>query len=281
MILTWIIEESGDLTTAADSRLENLTSLDTATLHLPQGAYTTFRTYQVRGILRFGEHIIRMRETAALLGKPMDIPEERIRNGLRSLFRLKIETGEMRIRLTLDLFQHPGTIYITAEPLELLPEKLYQYGAHAITSPLHRENPKAKSTSFIEKASDVKKTLLSNVNEAIMVDAEGYLLEGLSSNFFAVMNGELWTANDKVLSGITRHIVLDEAEKTGLQCHLRPVQIQDLSRCSETFITSTSRAVLPVTKIDKIFIGHKRPGPITKLLLARYQQRILAELDWF
>ncbi|HPH95970.1 MAG TPA: aminotransferase class IV [Anaerolineaceae bacterium] len=280
MIFTWMIDETGEISEVTSLNLQNLTNLDEVTRRLPQGAYTTFRTYEGNGVLRFKDHLARLSETAELMGKPMRIMENRVRNGLGAFFKLNNGGEDFRIRLTLDLSQNPGALFLSSEPLECLPDSFYENGVKVITSSLHRENPRAKATQFIEKAMDEKKSLPEGVNEAIMVDEDGFLLEGLSSNFFAVLRDAVWTANDRVLSGITRRIVLEEVDKAGIQLHLTPVQKKDLPGCTEAFITSTSRAVLPVVEIDDLMIGNKKPGPVTKLLLDRYQKRVRAELDW-
>jgi branched-subunit amino acid aminotransferase/4-amino-4-deoxychorismate lyase len=106
------------------------------------------------------------------------------------------------------------------------------------------------------------------------VDEDGSILEGLSSNFFAIKRGELWTAENEVLSGITRLIVLEEGRKEGLDIHLLPVNYSELPGISESFITSSSRAVLPVVKIDNILLGNGRPGSYTRLLSEKFLVRI-------
>ncbi len=103
-----------------------------------------------------------------------------------------------------------------------------------------------------------------------MVDAHGQILEGISSNFYAVLKGVLRTAGEGVLEGITRHIVLQEAAEV-IPIDYRPVRVSDLTEVGEAFITSSSREVMPVIQIDDQIIGAGQPGPITQTLLEKYR----------
>ena len=79
-----------------------------------------------------------------------------------------------------------------------------------------------------------------------MLDNHDRFLEGLSSNFFAILGGVLWTAEQGVLSGITRAVVIECANQVGLPLRLEPPPREDLTSFDEVFITSSSRGVLPV-----------------------------------
>jgi branched-chain amino acid aminotransferase len=72
-----------------------------------------------------------------------------------------------------------------------------------------------------------------------------------------------------VLFGITRKIILDVTQDL-LPLHLHPVTIEDLSSIQESFISSSSRGVVPIVKIDNHVIGEGRPGPYTLEITRRY-----------
>jgi branched-subunit amino acid aminotransferase/4-amino-4-deoxychorismate lyase len=165
------------------------------------------------------------------------------------------------------------------ETLHIPSDEEYANGVRVVTYHLQRQNPKAKLTSFIETANHVRQSLPPGINEAVMIGEEGHLLEGLSSNFFAVLDHEIWTAEQGVLSGITRSMVLDVASQEGLTMHLEGLPAEKLSLVDEVFITSASRAVLPVTEIDGKPVGSGRPGVITLLLLRRYREMIEQALE--
>jgi branched-chain amino acid aminotransferase len=253
-------------------------SLDSAALQLPGGAYTTFRTFRHFHVLLMIDHFERLEETARLVGLPVRLNRERIRMALRyALDRFLSE--EARVRVTLDLVQEVGTVYLTLEKLHVPSEVDYIQGVRVATRFMQRQNPKAKLTSFIETAARVRHALPAAINEAIMIGEDECLLEGLSSNFFAVLNGVVWTAEKGVLSGITRSMVLEAIQQLDIPLRLECLPVEKLALISEAFITSASRAVLPVTEIDGKQVGSGRPGPVTQRLLGRYRQIIEQSLE--
>lgn len=253
-------------------------TLDEGTRLLPGGGYTTFRTFDRFRVLRLHEHFERLEETARLADKPVHLNSPCIRHSLRLALE-SFPAAESRVRLTLDLEDRPGTIYALAEVLHVPLDVEYLRGVKAVTRTLHRHNPKAKLTNFIATASEVRKTLPQEVNEAVMIGEDGRALEGLSSNFFGVRGGVVWTAEEGVLSGITRSLVLDEIRALGIPLRLEGVPVEEIAELDETFITSASRAVLPVTAIDERPVGSGKPGPVTRRLIEGYKARIEAALE--
>lgn len=253
-------------------------SLDEATRGLPGGAYTTFRTFGARRVLCMDSHYERLEETAWLAGITIHLDHELIRTTLGQALE-KAGNHESRVRLIVDLEQTPGDIYILVEPLHVPAPGAYLHGVRVVTRPMQRENPKAKLTNFIHTASTVRHQLPEGINEALMVGEDGRVLEGLSSNFFAVQDGVIWTADEGVLSGITRATVLEVIRSQGLPLRLEGIPVGELERLEEAFLTSASRAVLPVTEIDGHPVGNGRPGPITRRLLEDYLQQIEAQIE--
>jgi len=181
--------------------------------------------------------------------------------------------------LTIDLQGQVGRVYVLAAVLEIPSLEDYQQGVMVITTPLQRSNPKAKLTGSIRRAEQVRSQMSPGMHEALMLGEDGRILEGLSSNFFAVKSGEAWTAEEGVLSGITRALVLQEIKRAGIPLRLSPVTIDELPFLDETFITSSSRAVLPVRQVDGLVIGGGSPGPLTQRIARLYHERISIELD--
>lgn len=247
-------------------------SLDEISLALPAGAYTTLRTYyEGKRTLSFSQHVHRLEESAHLAGYPLRLDEEQVRNALRQILQETEQSGQdWRIRLTLDLEQSPGDLYIALEPLVPLPAEAYRQGVRALTCEVQRQNPQAKLTRFIQRAEAVRRSLPPGVHEAIMVSPEGYLLEGLSSNFYAVKEGRLYTAMEGVLAGVTRALVLECAQRLGLPLMGGPAHRQDIPYLEEAFISSSSRGVLPLSHIDEVPLASSRPGSVTRMLMEAY-----------
>lgn len=112
-----------------------------------------------------------------------------------------------------------------------------------------------------------------------MLDTDGNILEGLSSNFFGIQNNTLITAEEGVLKGITRSQVLRCAERAGIQVIKKPVNVRDIPLLTEAFITSASRGVLPVVQIETIWIGNGKPGQVTRAIGNLFNQMIEGEIE--
>jgi branched-chain amino acid aminotransferase len=253
-------------------------SLDEGTRNLPAGAYTTFRTFGRTHVLRLSDHFKRLDETARLAGKAVEIDPALLRQGLRRALNA-YPAGETRVRITLDLVQQQGTIYLLVEGLRTPSPEAYENGVRTVTRRMQRNNPKAKLTNFIETASTVRRELPKGIEEAIMIGEDDRVLEGLSSNFFAVRQGTIWTAEQGVLSGITRSFVLEVIHEEGIPLRLEALPEAELSELDEAFITSASRAVLPVVEIDGRPVANGKPGPITRKLLQGYLNRLVKDLE--
>jgi branched-chain amino acid aminotransferase len=253
-------------------------SLDEASLGLPSGAYTTFRTYHHDQAFHLEDHLARLEESARLAGKQVALGGDRFRPAIR----LAIQTyavPEARVRLSVDLSQEIGQVYISLEKLKTPSDRQYKRGIVVATVRMSRENPQAKLTGFIAQAAAIRRTLPADAIEGIMLDGQGDFLEGLSSNFFGVIDGGIYTSDQSVLAGITRALVIAEATAAGYPLHLDCLPNSYSQRFSEAFITSSSRAVLPVVRIDQQTIGNGRPGPVTQDLLSRYQAKIEREIS--
>jgi branched-chain amino acid aminotransferase len=179
---------------------------------------------------------------------------------------------ESRLRITFS----PPRLFLSVEPFTPLPRRLYEEGASCVTVPVHRDNPHAKDTRFIATASDAYAHLPTGVEEGLMVAENGAVLEGLSSNFFAVRDGRLWTEEKRVLPGVTRALVLELAEGV-LPVERTAVILDDTIR--ECFITSASREVLPVVRVHGRSIGDGRPGPVTQEIARRFAALVAREAE--
>ena len=140
---------------------------------------------------------------------------------------------------------------------------------------MQRDNPRAKVTKFLATASEFRSQFPPGINEMLMVDQDGILLEGLSSNFFGVIAGSIWTVDEGVLPGITRSAVLEIAEHNKLPVIYGKIQISQLKSLDECFITSASRGVLPVVQIDDTMIGDGKPGKLSQELIFLFNQLYL------
>lgn len=265
-------------------------TLDDACRRLPGGAYTTLRTYHPKRALFLSDHFRRLEESAALSGLPVSIDHARLRSALRFVlneakvaFQGDNPVPDFRIRIVLDLESQPGDLYLVLAALTTPSTQEYKQGVAVILSSLQRALPGAKLTSFINMTAEID--LPPGVNEALLLDKQGCILEGMSSNFYAIIHGILFTAGEGILPGLTRSLVLEVAGMSSIPLNLQAPGIASIPEFSEAFLTSTSRGVLPVREIADLtvgagqVIGSGKPGPLTRTIARLYQERVQQLLE--
>lgn len=266
-VLTLEMTRSGATPVAEDA------SLADASARLPRGAYSTLRTHGGRGVVRFEAHLRRLEESAARQG-----PRARIDPAAaRRLVATALEAGghpESRLRLTFA----PPRLFVSVEAFAPLPPSRYEEGVACVTLPLHRSQPRFKDTDFIPTARRAYGELPPGVEEGLLLAADGSILEGLSSNFFGVLGGDLRTEEERVLPGITRALALEVAAAR-LALVPRAVRPDERPRLDEAFITSTSRGVLPVVRIDDRAVGDGQPGPHTRAIRQDFEALVRREAE--
>ena len=252
-------------------RLGSHATLKEASAALPDGVYTTFRTYEGRRVLRLHQHLGRLLESAALKGTSGTLDLGSVRAAVTGAMDAT-RFSESRFRVTFA----PPRLFLSVEPFAPLPSRLYDEGALCVTVPVRRENPHAKDTRFIATASAAYGSLPAGIEEGLMRADDGSVLEGLSSNFFAVKSGRLWTEEVRVLEGVTRALVLEVAALV-LPVERTSLRLED--GLDECFITSVSREVMPVVSIDGHRMGAGRPGPATRDIARRFRTLVEREAE--
>ncbi|HWP40356.1 MAG TPA: aminotransferase class IV, partial [Tepidisphaeraceae bacterium] len=115
----------------------------------------------------------------------------------------------------------------------------------------------------------------AGADEAVFVD-QGIVLEGSSSNVYAVINGALVThpLDGRILPGVTRQLVLCCAQDLGIPVQERAMTLDEAKRAAEVFITSSTRELVWVSRWDGLTIGHGQCGAITARLHEAYRDRV-------
>jgi branched-chain amino acid aminotransferase len=240
-------------------------TLAEASARLPAGSYTSLRTYGGSRVLRIGQHVSRLVESLAFQGGAARLSEADVRHALATALGA-CGHAESRVRITFA----PPRLFVSVEPFAPLADSLYANGAGCVTLPLRRSNPHAKDTRFIATASEAYARLPPGAHEGLLIGEGGEILEGLSSNFFGVVGGVLRTEAERVLPGVTRSQVLELARGV-VDVSSTAVRTSELPSLQEAFLTSASRGVLPVARIDDLAVGAGRPGPVTRDLMARFE----------
>ena len=267
MVETFVLAEG------AATPLRSAPDLATASGALPTGAYTTLRTYGGDGVPFLDDHVRRLEESCALQGRPAALDGQELRAGLAAVLRAT-RHPESRIRVTFA----PPELFASIEPFEPLPEDVYKDGVSCVTVPLRREQPQSKDTRFLSSAQGAYRALPPGVHEGLLLGEDGALLEGLSSNVFAVVGGVLRTEEARALHGTTRGLVLELARGV-VPISFEPIRKADLGRAAEMFLTSVSREVLGVVRVDEVRIGRGKPGSLARDLRKRYRARMKSVAD--
>ncbi|MEM7533415.1 MAG: aminotransferase class IV [Chloroflexota bacterium] len=249
---------------------------------LSLGVYSSLRTFDHNKFLWLDDHLTRTVSSMRRLGWTYEWDETKVRHALHEVCTAS-PAPEMKARI--DILTEPahtlGTdsrVLIGLTPFTPLPAEMYETGVNvAIAQGLHRDDPLSKTADFVVARKgyivDTKETY-----EQLLLDGEDRILEGLSSNFYGVMDGVLYTAGEGVLEGITRKIILDLATQLGIRVTLAAPHVDDIPRLTEAAISSSSRALLPVVTVNSHPIGNGRPGPICQQILAAYDAFVASEI---
>ena len=162
------------------------------------------------------------------------------------------------------------SLVITVRDLPMPSDEKLAEGASAITLTDFRWGRcDIKSIALLASVMGKQEAAANCVDETFWLDSEGHLLEGCSTNVFALINGALVThpLDHRILGGIMRRMVIRTAEKTGIKVEERPWKLTE-SGLTECMMSSTTNACLPLCKIDGSPVGSGKPGPVCKQLRA-------------
>ena len=242
----------------------------------PEGVYTITRTFLGNNFVLFDAHLDRLEESALLEDMPLKLARDPLRSAIRDLIA-RSQFDETRLRISIPK-QHPERILVAVEPLTGVPEETRLRGVPVATHLITRPNPKAKTNLWENLRADAREDLPSEVFEGVVRTKQGVLLEGFSSNIFAIKNGVLRTSSERILLGIARKIVLTVIEGF-LRIDTRAVSVDEIESLEESFLSSSSRGVVPIIMIDGVTIGDGSPGPLTREIISRYDTWVASHLE--
>jgi branched-chain amino acid aminotransferase len=259
-------------------------------------AYEVVRTYGLRPF-ELDAHLARLARSAARISLPLAWGPDRIARELdRTLDASRGQDpedpeaapwnrGERTVRLVmtrgggeaaeaLGLEGRPRAIAI-AQPLAGPPRSAYRDGVRCVLvrTRVARQQPDVKTGRHAAEAAAAADARAGGAHEALLVDGRGLVTEGASSSLFRVKGGRVETPplEAGILPGITRGLVLRLARQAGIPSEERLLEPQDLAEADEIFITSTTREVLPVTRLGERRVGQGAVGAVTTRLHARYR----------
>jgi branched-chain amino acid aminotransferase len=219
------------------------------------------------------EHVVRLKNSARKIGLKLPWSKEDIITIVETTLR-KNQLPEANIRIVItggsstDFITPQGNprLLVLVTPITLPPSEWYTKGIKIITVHTRRNLPEAKSIDYIRATIALRKANKAGAVEAIYLDRESYVLEGTTSNIFAIVDDVLITPKENILPGITRKAVL-EISRALMEHRIEKLSLESLHTAKEVFITGSGKGLVPVVKVDDHTIGKGLPGPKTKLLL--------------
>ncbi len=250
------------------------------------GIFEGIRAYNGR-VFKLKEHIDRLfcSAKALLLDVPMThaqiihavvetCRQNRVRDGY---IRLVVTRGMGTLGLNPRRCKKPSVIII-AGTIQLYPPELYENGMEIVTVPTTRNlhsalNPAIKSLNYLNNILAKIEANIAGVEEAILLNAEGYVAECTGDNLFIVHGGQLLTPplSAGALYGITRATVMDLAREAGIPVSETNLTRYDIFNADECFLTGTGAEIVPVVKVDGRVIGAGKPGKLSRMLEEKYR----------
>lgn len=165
------------------------------------------------------------------------------------------------------------TIFAYAQPLMYPPAEQLANGVAAISVPdIRWSRCDIKAIALLPNVLLRQQATEQGAAEAILI-RDGNVTEGSASNIFLVVNGTLVTPpkGPYILPGVTRDLIVELAHAHGITCEERDVHQTELAAASELILSSSTKELLPITRLDGRAIGNGRPGPLHARLHALYQ----------
>ncbi len=244
------------------------------------GVYEVIPAYAGR-LFRLPEHLDRLQRSlrGVRIADPYDrarwtavLDEVVARNGRgdQSVY-LQITRGVAPTRTHAFPPEMVPTVFAMSSPLHTLNRQRRERGAHVIThEDIRWRLCGLKTTAMLANVLLVQMARDANAEETLLI-RDGHVIEGASSNVFAVREGAVVTppADARLLPGITRDLVLELAADAGFRCREEALPVAALAAVDELWITSGSRRVMPVVAVDGRAVGSGVAGPVWRRVAER------------
>lgn len=253
------------------------------------GVFEGIRAYS-GSVFKLKEHVDRLYRSAHMIMLEIPIAREQMvqivletlrKNGFRdSYIRLVVTRGVGDLGLNPRKCSKPTIIVIT-DTIALHKREAKENGATAMLSwvkrdPVDATSHEIKSLNYLNSILAKIEANISGVDEAICLDKNGYVCEGVAENIFIVKNGKLYTppSYTGALQGITAEEVMKLARKMGFEVKEKNITPFELFNAEEVFFTGTAAEIVPVREINKRTINSGKPGPITRKLMEEFARLV-------
>lgn len=166
------------------------------------------------------------------------------------------------------------TVFAMSNPIAPVSEEILQKGVSAITlNDIRWDRCDIKAITLLANVMLRQQALDEGAAEAILV-SRGYAHEGAASNLFIVSGGRIITPpkDNQLLPGVTRDLVLELAIEHQMVYEERPIKEDELLQADEIWLTSSTKEVLPVTRLNNTPVNNGLPGPVWKKMIELYRQ---------
>jgi branched-chain amino acid aminotransferase len=252
------------------------------------GVFEGIRSYN-RLVFKLKEHIDRLYESAHSIMLEIPMTREQIAKAViatlkanklsDAYIRLVVTRGEGDLGLDPRKCKGKAATIIITDKITLYPERFYKEGLSIITVPTVRNlpealNPQIKSLNYLNNILAKIEAVNSGCDEAIMLDALGYVAECTGDNIFVVKNNHLYTPPQCMgtLRGITRDSVMEISRKAKIPVHEHVLTRHEVYISDECFLTGTAAEIIPVVKVDGRRIGSGKPGTMTLSLTKKFRE---------
>ncbi|MCI0615192.1 aminotransferase class IV [bacterium] len=248
--------------------------------------YEAMRTYRNK-IFLIERHLFRLEASANMINLNLPLNQADFQRQIErtvsaggnneSYIRMIVTRGKGAITLDMDSSERASYVIIV-KLLEQFPREYYQRGVKLAMVSIRRNdrqtlNPRIKSGNLLNNVLAYMQAKSEGAFEGILCNLAGYVTEATSSNVFLVKKGKLITPSldAGLLSGVTRGLVLELAASQQIPIEERNVLPDELLLCDECFITSTTKAVLPVNQIGETRLP-EAPGVVTRQIMDAYRK---------
>jgi branched-chain amino acid aminotransferase len=251
------------------------------------GVFEGIRAYQ--GIVfKLTEHVARLFQSAHAMMLEIPLTKEAIIEAvLETLRKNKMKDAYVRLVVTrgvgdlgLDPRKCPkATIIVIPGAIILHGNDAKEKGITALISwvrrhPVDATSHEIKSLNYLNSVMAKIEANAAGADEAICLDKNGFVAEGVGENIFIVRNGKLFTPPvcSGALPGITAQVIAKLAAKLGVEVTESNITPYQLFNADEVFFTGTAAEIVPIREVNKRQIGNGKPGPITKKLIVAFQK---------
>ncbi len=246
------------------------------------GIFTTMRIYDGRPFA-FEHHWARLMKDAGLIEIPVKQSPEQVRSALDELLRTN-HVGDGCVRVYF-LYNKVG-FWCSDEPMPTtdflmyttdLPKRVGATQLGVMAHGRYAANPLTgrKVTSWLQNVFSLEQAHKRGFEETVLLNERDEVAECTAANLYCVKHGKVITAplNSGCLAGVTRQVLLEITPKLGITMEERALKINDVYAADEVFITSTTREVQAVAKIED-HVYANAPGPVTTKLANAFSEYV-------